>query len=174
MSSTTLAPIQKWRPRHERIVRFHIAGMSNDEIAAELDITTVRVSQVLNDPHAKRLVQQAILSLRQKMSEDIEGRLIQQAEKAAARLDETLDADFIPGTKSKKAQDDVSLAILKGTGFLSREFNADRETVDRLDKALVERVATALEKSNEAREIRAEESEEAVEPVDADFEVVES
>lgn len=164
---SSAAPIQKWAPHHERIVRLHIAGMENKEIADVVGLTDVRISQVLNDPHAQRLIRQAILNIRRRAEEDIETGLVLMAEKAKDRLRETIDAEFLLGSKAKKHQDDVALSLLKGTGFLSKDFGGpSTEAGERLDKALVEKLTDALEKSNRVVE-------EAQDVVEADFELVE-
>lgn len=53
------APLQ-WKPRHHRLVELAVLGFTNNEIAAELKYTPVRVSQLL----AHQDIQAAILALR--------------------------------------------------------------------------------------------------------------
>ena len=163
--------IKNWKVQHDTVVSLHISGYSNKKIAVATGLTEVRVSQVINDPLAKDIIRGVQKSLRMKMEEDIGDKLIVLAEEGAARIGETIEAEFLLGSDQKKHQDNVSIQVLKGTGFLSREF-ALGETASRppLDEMLAERLVTALEKSNEA----ARGGEIISEAIEVPFEVVES
>lgn len=151
---SSLAPIVNWSPTHEYVVSLHIMGNSNKRIATAVGLSEVRVSQILHDPEAQKLIHRAKLSMRQKMSEDIEGRLVVAAEASVGRIEETLDAEFIPGSDGKKHQDGVALSILKGTGFLSKDFSGEGEAKrPPISSSQAERLISAMEKANEARQL---------------------
>lgn len=150
----SLAPIKKWTPRHEMVVSLHISGWSNLKIAEHFRITPVRVSQILCDPQAKALVRQANKTLRDKMKDDISDRLLTLAEGSVKNLEETIEASFLVGSDSKEHQDNVSLKILRGTGFLIGDKQEDAsKTKNPLTETLAERLITALENSNEAERL---------------------
>ena len=148
---SNLPAIKNWKPVHTQIVMQSITGVSNKALAKQTGYTEVRISQILNDPQALALQRDVQKSLRLKMEEDIEDKLLVLAEASVRRLDETLSTEFAPGSKAKNQQDNIAVSVLKGTGFLSKDFSGN-EASDRppLDERLAERLVTALERSNEA------------------------
>lgn len=161
--------IQNWKPKHTQIVFQSISGVTNKALAKQHNYTEVRISQILNDPQAAVIRRDIEKSLRRKMEEDIENKLVILAEKSVRRLDETLATDFTPGSKAKNQQDNVAVSVLKGTGFLSKDFSRN-ESSDRppLNERLAERLVTALEESNTAREQQVE----VENAIDTEYEVV--
>lgn len=152
--STSTAVIVNWSIIHEQIVALHIAGKLNKEIALIVDRTPERVSQVLNSDRAKEIIQRVRLNMRERMREEIETRLVVLAEESVGRLEETVEAEFLLGSKAKEHQDSVAIQVLKGTGFLSKDFSADGETKrPPLNNQQAERLIHALEKANRAEEI---------------------
>lgn len=172
--SSQVAAIQRWTPRHELVVQLSIRGLSADEVAKKTKYTPIRISQILSDPQARRIVNDVIIRIRNKMEEDVENHLALLVEHAVKRLATTIKfEDFVLGSDAKKHQDNLCLAFLKGVGILTgASQNGDGEVQEPpLNKALSTRLIEALEESNKADEIRRKEKD-AVQ--DVDFEVVES
>lgn len=48
----------RWTPRHHRLVELAVLGLTNNEIAAKLNYSYVRVSQLLNHPDIAQAVEQ--------------------------------------------------------------------------------------------------------------------
>ena len=144
-----LKPIKKWRAKHDRVVMLHIAGDSNEEIAAKVDYSVVRVSQILQDPKAEAIIAKSQRIFRARMTNDITERMLDLAEVSSKRVAETMTERFDPGTRAKHHQDKIGLEILKGTGFLGKNRDESEEPPERFSPKLVEKLVGALEKSNE-------------------------
>ena len=156
--STALAPIKKWKILHEMIVHLHIAQYSNEAIAEKLDVTPVRVSQVLSDPQAKQIIRAVRNNLRQTLMDGVEGELVLLADESVKRIGETLRYDeFMLGSDAKKHQDSLAMGVLKGVGFLPGEQENGKGTEKKLSPALAERLITALEASNDVEKLRNQE-----------------
>jgi hypothetical protein len=176
----SLVPIKEWTIKHDLVVNLHIGMHSNEEIAQLTDLSAVRVSQILRDPQAKILIKEAQKKFRERLGERIEDGLISLAEKALENLRETIELDGLPhGSDFKKHQDKMSLEVLKGRGFLSKESDQGASTSDPLPAKLAERLAVAFEKTAEAEGYLARanaetEDEEDQSVEEADYELVES
>lgn len=159
--------LQTWSPRHDLAVALHLSGKKNVDIARVLEWTPEHVSIVLRQPQAKAMVERAQRRMRETTQEAITERLLELSEKAVERLEETLEQTFILGSKSKHHQDNTSLKILQGTGFLAGKKDGEKEeATDKVTATLVERLTASLEKAAEAR-IKARDV------VEAPYEVVE-
>lgn len=170
--SNGLEPIKNWSMKHEMIVHLHIGQWSNKAIAEHVGMSEVRVSQVLNDQHAKAIIRATRLRLRKQMEENIEDRLVRAAEKSIERVEETLDAGFELGSDAKKHQDNISMGILKGVGFFPGARDDDgRDQRPSLSGSLAERLITALDKSNEAAQLHSGKLKDGV--IEVEAEVVE-
>lgn len=113
MANNSLAPIAKWSVEHEEIVALHIGRWSNEDIAKKMGKTPVRISQILSDPKARELINAAGLRIRTLMMENLEEGLAVLAVKGMARIAETLNIEFVPGTDAKKHQDRLALDLIK-------------------------------------------------------------
>ena len=173
--SKALDPIQRWSPRHEMVVQLSIGPMTMEEISKATGYSKVRVTQILADPQARRIQDAVIERMRARMMEDIEGKLFVLSSEAVERLFETISyKEFVLGSDAKKHQDNLSMTLLKGTGFLSgvSSNGSGIEQEPALTERLSERLVTALEESNKAEELR-KKGEEIV-ATDADHVTVES
>lgn len=166
----TKVVVKNWGPKHELCVALHIADKRNYEIAVILGWTKEYVSMVLNMPQAQAEIRRAILKIREISGAEVEGRVQQHAETAVKRVGETLDAEFLVGTRSKEHQDRTALKILEGTGYLPGKKDEERGGIsEKLTAPLVEKLAASLELAAKAKMLANKEEE----PVDADFEVLE-
>jgi len=148
---SSLAPIKNWKPKHENVVILHLNGWDNKAIAQYMKCSEVRVSQILNDPQAQAIIRSTMERVKENLGDDISDRLLKLTEKSVERIEETMQAKFVPGTDPKKHQDNVALKLLSGKGFLSGE-SEEAEKKDReIPISLLERFTDALEKSNEAK-----------------------
>ena len=174
MNKTT-PPIKRWTPKHELVVQLSIGTMSQEDIREHTGFTLSRISQILSDPQAKKIVDEFLQHMRAKAFENIEGGLIELTEHAVKRIAQTLTyEDFVLGTDAKKHQDNLSLGLLKGLGFLgvgasSREGSEDLRTP--LNETNSIRLIEAVEAANKAEDTWRGKKEIVVE--DADFKLVE-
>lgn len=146
-----MAPIVKWTPRNDFIVHLHITMHSDEEIAERVGVTPQRVNQILNDPTAKGHIRDAQERLRAKLSQEVADGLAAICVKALDNIRTTIELEGLAhGSDFKKHQDKMSLEVLKGQGFLSKEKERDEAT--ELPADLVKRLSHALEKSVEATE----------------------
>lgn len=154
------AAIQKWKPIHENVVQLHISGMKNKRIAKLCGLTKERVSQILCDPQARVIIRQRNLRVREELAKEMDGRLLILSERSVERLEETMDVAEQTGTDAKKHQDNVALKILQGRGFLTRTVDESR-TRERqpIEASLLERLTSAMEKANKAREMHEDDEE---------------
>ncbi len=112
---------------------------------------------VLLSDQAVAMLTEVVGRMREKMKEDIEGRLIHLVDDAVSRLAETLSyKDFVVGSDGKKHQDNIALGFLKGVGMgIQQGGNGVGEKAQApLNEVLSERLINALEASNKADEIR--------------------
>ena len=166
-----LAPIKNWKPWHEMTVALHIMQWSNADIAKRVKKTIVHVSNVLNDPKSRAVIKATGERFRKKLAGDIDEGLLDLSAHAMKRIEETIETEgLLVGTDAKKHQDNLSMTLLKGVGFLP---GAVQEDGDRnktpIDSGLIKAFTEALKKSNKASEIqekRKEENEILVEPAE--------
>ncbi len=156
MPKTTLAPIARWTIKHEQVVAMHIGGMDNGQIAANITIkgknpSVVRVSQILSDPQALRIINEAMMQVRSEMMENLDDGLAALAVTAMARIRETIDfPDFILGSDEKRHQDRLSLDLVK---LVYSNNSNEIGDAPPLDAALSKRIAEAIEASNAVEEL---------------------
>ena len=152
--TSVLAPIRNWKIIHESIVHLHMTGWSNERIALFVSqkmgkkISVTRISQVLQDPHAKLIIAETRKKMREKMGEDITGELTELAEESVKRLGETIHMQFMPGSDQKKHQDNVALALTKG--FLPGNQEEGFQKESRVPVSLVSKLMDALTKTSDA------------------------
>ncbi len=148
MPSNTLAPIVKWTVEHDQIVAMHVSQFSNEEIARKFDKTPVRISQILNDPQALRLLKEVSDRIRAKMLESVDDGVAALAVLGLKRMKETLDFDdFVLGSDAKKHQDRLSFDLAK---LIYTNKDGQVEDAPPLDAASFDRLTKAIEASNEA------------------------
>lgn len=169
-------PIKKWSSKHEMIVYMRVVGMLGvEEIAKRLKLTTTWVAQVLRDPQAVELERQLRLGIRKNIQENAEIKVAQLGIEALERLAHTIerkDLDLVLNTEEKKHQDRLSLDFIKETGLIADVDRPERGRENKnLTESLAARLINALEKSNEAEEIRRQNQEERIQ--EAEFVVEE-
>ena len=148
--TSVVAPIKKWKPKHDLVVQLHIACYSNDEIATMTKFSSVRVGQILGDPKAKNMIRAAQERLREKLSKEIDEGLVAICAKAVQNIRETIEIDGLTaGTDFKRHQDKISLEVLKGRGFLSKDGGDSKTRNETLPLDLLSKVNEALMKSEE-------------------------
>lgn len=174
-----LAPVKKWTHRHEMIVYYHVVHMMTGESIAEaVNLTPGRVSQILNDPYAQERIREIKQRIRMNLMENVEGRLTRLADNALSRIEHSVnreDLDLFLHPEIKKHQDRLSFDILTKLGVLGRAEDADGDKgkgQKELTEPLMKKLMYALEKSNEAEEIRRAEREGKV--IEAEATVVEA
>jgi len=150
MPKTTLAPIVRWTVKHEQIVAMHIGGMDNEEIASNIVIksknpSVVRVSQILSDPKARRIINEAMMKVRAQMMESLDDGVAALSITAMKRIAETINfPDFVLGSDAKKHQDRLSLDLVK---LVYGNRDSGLEDAPPLDAAMSKRIVEALEAS---------------------------
>ena len=162
-----LAPIVNWTATDEMIVQLSIANWSNGDIAEKYDLTPTRISQILNDPRAKKTKDLIIARIRERAEQNIEDSLVSMVETGVRQLRRTIDYEFDLGTDAKKHQDNVILSLTKPylAGLEARV--TPSAPLEDVSPKLFERMVSALEKGNEAEELHGG-------AVEADFIVVPS
>lgn len=159
-----LEPIKKWKMTHTQMVLLHMSGMDNGDIAEQMDCTPQRVSQVINDPQAQRIIEATKAKIMRQWEESVENRMQKLTEDALESVEETLGfRDFVLGTDAKKHQDNTAIKVLQGRGVLGGEDKKSAEVGLDLTTSLATRLATALERSNEMEAKHREEQEIVVE-----------
>ena len=159
--ANSLAPIAKWTIQHEQIVAMYIGGMLVGDIAKAKRMTQARISQILDDTQARRIINEAMLKVRAGMMENLDSGLAVLADKAMQQMAKTINYDeFELGGDGKKHQDRLCFDLIK----LVKGDAIQTESVKPLDREMSERLLEALEDSKAASELIRE----------ADFEVVES
>ncbi len=158
---TSLEPIKDWNTKHDTVVALHCSMHSNQEIAEMVGYTPARVSQILNDPQGRRLVEAHRMRMRERLMEDVESGLAEICVDALENIRRTVELEGLSiGSDFMKHQDKVSLEVLKGSGFLTKDKEMDRGGQTEIPKMLAERIATALEKTAKvAEEIEKQEKE---------------
>lgn len=145
-----LAPIQNWKVRHDKIVLLHLAGLSNKEIAAALDLTEQRVSQVLQDPLAKQIIAAGRDAIRKKLLSDVEDRIVHLAHRSLENIEETVNAEISPLHPMKRHQDKLGLELLSMIGY--HRAPAPTPAGPSVPAEVFERLTRALERSERVRE----------------------
>jgi len=146
----TLAPIAKWTIQHEQIVAMYIGGMLVGDIAKATGMTQARISQVIDDPQARRIINEAMLKVRSGMMENLDSGLAVLADKAMIQMAKTINFDdFVLGSDEKKHQDRLCLDLIK----LVKGDRIQTEDVPPLNEELSKRLIEALEDSNAADEL---------------------
>lgn len=146
--------LQNWKPIHDKIVALALAGYSNNSIAAIVGYSHVRVCQILKDPRAEAAIKALQSRMFDKFHERIEGKLLMLGERAVENIGVTINAEIAPATKAKRHQDNVSFKLLDTLGYGSKQdLNRGNDGGIQLTPEASDRIATAIEKANEAQRI---------------------
>lgn len=161
-------PVVKWSPKHDQVVALRLAGYDVMSICATTGYSDVQVRRILKNPRAKKAMEAARERMLGKFLVGIQDQMVSLGPRALKNIAQTIRQDTEVGTKAKVHQDNVSFELLSRLGFskkASRE-NGDGVRGALLDRDMQERLVTALEKSNKAREIHANAEEVEYEEVD--------
>ncbi len=148
--ANTLAPIAKWTIQHEQIVALYIGNMGVGDIARAKKMTQARISQILDDPQARRIINEAMMKVRSQMMENLDDGLAALADTAMRRMAETINfEEFVLGSDAKKHQDRLCLDLIK----LVKGDQIQAENIKPLDEDMSRRLIEALEDSKAANEL---------------------
>jgi hypothetical protein len=151
-----LAPIKTWKAQHDAVIAMHLSGKKNIAIADELDLTPVRVSQIINDPQGQRIIEDAKKVFKLRLQEELGDRMLVLAELGSKRLLETMDEEFVPGSDAKKHQDNKAVDILRGTGFLDQQFADKTKDVGVVSNEVAKQLTDAIYKAAQAEKYKAD------------------
>ena len=149
-----VAPKQ-WRHKYDKIVFLKLQGWTHAQIADEVNLSISRVNIVLNSRPGKERMELWRSRLEERTMLTIEEDLMSLGKRAVKNIAETINADVGMKSRAKKHQDSVSFEVLARIGFNKTE----KKPVDPgsglggLRPDLQERIAEALEKSEEATRI---------------------
>lgn len=150
-TGTALAPIVNWTPKHELVVQLSLANWDAKDIAEEVGLTPTRVSQILQDPRAKKTRNAVIEKIRERMGENLEEQLANLRQTALDQLSLTVCAPFDVGTRAKIHQDNVCLDLLKG--HLKGDESKGDSSGDKVPVELLDKIVSAMDRSNEAKRL---------------------
>jgi len=141
----------------------HIGGVSVEQIAKIKKKTQPRISQIIADPQARRIINEAMLKVRSQMMENLDSGLAVLVEKGMKQLAKTINFDdFEPGSDGKKHQDRIIIDLIK----LVKGDAVQTETVIPLDADMARKLTEALEDSKAANELIQEAQFEVIEEED--------
>lgn len=146
---------RNWTHQYDKIVFLKIQGWDHTQIADEVSLSVTRVNVVLNSQPGKDRMEEWRSRLKDRVMSTIEDDLLSLGKQAVVNISETIHAEVGMKSRAKKHQDQVSFEVLARIGFNKTE----RKTVDTssglagLKPELQERIARALEKSDEATRI---------------------
>lgn len=143
--------IQNWKPMYDRVVALHLAGYKNVNIAAITGYAEAHVSKILNDPRSQKAIKKLQKRLRENFHQRIEDQMLDLGEEAIRNIAETLEADIQAGTKPKKHQDKMSFDLLDRLGHGKKQAESESGSGVKLSDESVDRLANALNKSDEAK-----------------------
>ena len=141
---------KKWHPVYEEIVMLSVMGYKNTDIAKEKGLTPVHVSNILNTPQAKLIIEIVLKKMEKKRELTVEQRLDRLATKAMDRVEEVIENDVV-AEKNPLAMFDRALEILKGTKKIK---TADAPTTNNtliVTEDVSKQLIAALQLSDKAR-----------------------
>lgn len=142
-----------WHPVYEEVVLLSALGYKNIEIAKEKGFTPVHVSNILNTPQAKRLLEILIARQRAKGTETLESRLERAAMKSMDRIEEVLDNDEY-AMKNPGGIFDRAITMMKVTGKVKEpEKDPVRERTLVVPVEMMAALQDGLKLADRAREI---------------------
>ena len=142
--------LKRWKPVYDEVILLHVAGYKNIEIADLVNLTPVRVSQIITSPKAQKAVGQLQTRQFKRIRQNIESKLELLGEEAIENIGQTVQADFDPGSSEKKHQDDVSFDVLALLGYTKKKETGDRGGI-RLSPEASDRIASAIEESDQVK-----------------------
>jgi hypothetical protein len=144
--SKVLAPIKRWTVQHERVIHLHIVQKSNSEIAEETGLTKTRVSQIIVDPKGQEIVAGFIGKMREMTLINLDDGLITLAQTGMEKIAETINAEFLLGSESKKHQDRLAMDLIKLVkGESANQVEQERPLDAGMSKRLIEALESSLE-----------------------------
>lgn len=162
MSETTRVPAKigkskrwvpkKWDPMYDQWVALRVGGWSNKRIGDQFGYTDQQVSNVLNTPEAKALLEVASKQIRKRLGEDVVTRMANLENRALKNVEDALTNEDL-FLKHPLAVADRSMAFLKGMGKL-----ADPEAKEKVinnntlivPSELIEKMVDGMDKANDA------------------------
>ena len=145
--------VQIWKPAHDQVVAYHVMGYNNKQIASLTGYSYDHVSDLLNDPRARKAITEAQKRMRGEMMSGIGDRMIGLAEVGVRGLARTVNAEFEPGTRAKAHQDSVTFGLLDRIGYGKKTEVTTHKGSIQLSAESEERLVGALEKANKVNEI---------------------
>lgn len=120
MTSIMVQPWQplKWIPVYDRMVVMHCFGISNVEIARQLDYSAVQVGNILRSDEGKTCIKRVRTEYLNQISEDVPTQIEELKAKSFRAISEALsNEDLIE--KAPLAAANLGITFLKGIGSLS-------------------------------------------------------
>lgn len=135
---------EEWTPRHELVVRLHLASIRNKDIPRWMEQAGVepfsesRISVIINDPRAQRLREMFARSAIDRM-ENVQDRLEAVSNEALTEV-----IDQLRNHEDAKVRQRAAFSILDRAGYSKIErravasFNVTDKVLDRMEQALKE------------------------------------
>lgn len=144
-----------WRHKYDKVIFLKLAGWEHHQIADEVNLSISRVNVVLNSRPGKERMEMWRKRLEERAMSTIEEDLVSLGKRAVFNIAETINAEVSLKSRAKKHQDTVSFEVLARIGFgkMEKKKIEAPEGISGLPVELQERIATALEKSEEATRI---------------------
>jgi predicted transcriptional regulator len=158
----TNGPIKYWKPVHDQIIGLYLSGWEQKAIAEYLDMTQATVSRVISDPKGQAIIEGTQKKLREKMRHNIEDAILELSEKSVRNIAKTVNEDVPVMSKQKVHQDNVGFRLLAILGYdkaSSAGAQASSSNQPLLSEEQGERLITAIQKADEAKEVHAIEGE---------------
>lgn len=146
---------KRWDVHHEQMVLLSCAGVSNIAIAERFGYTPQAISMILNTPQAKTIKELVKVQSRKQLMETFTDRMEVLQERALSNIEKVINDDELL-EKSPFSVVDRSMQLLKGVGKLIGEgatINNNSQTVNVIGEAAVNRLAEAIEKSNQVQRL---------------------
>jgi len=144
--STGTRVVNVWTEKKMRAIMLHLQGFKSHEIGTQLGMKATTVRNYLNDPKLAEIIASYRKAIIAKLSETVALRLQRLGEMALEKIEQTLEADFMIGTKPKEHQDKMSLRVIEMLGI---QLDTSAEVSDETIAALTE----ALARSNEVVDV---------------------
>lgn len=146
---------RNWTHRYDKIVFLKIQGWDHTQIAEEVGLSVTRVNVVLNSQPGKDRTAEWQARLKDHVLSTIEEDLLSLGKQAVVNIADTINAEVSMKSRAKKHQDQVSFEVLARIGFnkMEKKVTDAGSGIAGLQPELQERIAKALEKSDEATRI---------------------
>lgn len=143
--------VQKFTPRRDQVVLLHLSGMSHGDIAKLTRYTPQRVYELLTDPIAVKLIEEGRAKIISGMLQNIDGRLVQLANRSLDNIQKTVDAKISALHPAKRHQDKLGIDLLRMIGYGESRANTDQG--GSLTNEMADRLSRALERSDRVQGI---------------------